>query len=52
MAGVQMVNFFFVPLQYRLLVSNTVAVFWSAYLSMNANKAAEGEKSLEMTNSL
>ncbi|KAL4892956.1 hypothetical protein BDV59DRAFT_36302 [Aspergillus ambiguus] len=41
--GVQMVNFFFVPLQYRLLVSNTVAIFWSAYVSMNANKSTEKE---------
>ncbi|KAI9045898.1 Mpv17/PMP22 family protein [Aspergillus affinis] len=45
--GVRMVNFF-VSLQYRLLVSNTVAVFWSAYLSMNANKPTEPTEPLKM----
>ncbi|KAJ3545905.1 hypothetical protein NM208_g2277 [Fusarium decemcellulare] len=36
--AVSYLNFFYVPLQYRLLVSTTVGVFWSAYLSFAVNQ--------------
>jgi protein Mpv17 len=35
---VQMANFFFVPLNYRLLVVNTVAIGWNGFLSYSSNK--------------
>jgi hypothetical protein len=37
---VQMANFYVVPLQYRLLVVNTVAIGWNGYLSMAANRVS------------
>jgi hypothetical protein len=33
-----MVNFLLVPVQHRLLVTNTVGVFWNAYLTFVANR--------------
>lgn len=34
---VQMINFAFVPLQYRVIVVSIVGVFWNAYLSMKSS---------------
>jgi len=34
---VQLVNFYFVPLNHRLLVVNSVALGWNAYLAYVAN---------------
>uniref|UniRef100_A0A8H7KDC8 Uncharacterized protein n=1 Tax=Bionectria ochroleuca TaxID=29856 RepID=A0A8H7KDC8_BIOOC len=42
--AVSYLNFFYIPLQYRLLVSNTVAIFWSAYLSFTVNRVEPGEE--------
>ena len=36
--AVHMVNFLVVPVQHRLLVTNTVGVFWNAYLTYTANR--------------
>ncbi|CAG9989272.1 unnamed protein product [Clonostachys byssicola] len=45
--AVSYLNFFYVPLQYRLLVSNTVAIFWSAYLSFTVNRVESGEEGFQ-----
>jgi len=39
--AVHMINFLVVPVQHRLLVTNTVGVFWNAYLAYIANKKLE-----------
>ncbi|KAI9487328.1 MAG: sym-1 [Benjaminiella poitrasii] len=36
--AVQFINFYFTPLNYRLLVTNTVALGWNAYLSTVNNQ--------------
>ncbi|KAI9224796.1 hypothetical protein BC828DRAFT_372523 [Blastocladiella britannica] len=43
--GVQLVNFYFTPVQHRLLVVNTVALGWNAYMStLNAKEVVVGSK--------
>lgn len=37
---VQLVNFYFTPLYYRLMVSNVVSLGWNAYLSTLNQKSA------------
>ena len=36
--AVHMVNFLVVPVHHRLLVTNSVGVFWNAYLTYVANR--------------
>lgn len=36
--AVNFVNFFFFPLHYRVIVVNTVGVFWNTYLAYMANR--------------
>ena len=36
--AVQMVNFYFVPLHYRVIVVNCIALFWNTYMAHVLNK--------------
>ena len=40
----QFVNFYFVPLSYRILVASGVALFWNIYLSYVANDCVKETK--------
>ena len=35
----QLINFTFVPLQYRVLYVNVANLFWNTFLSLQANKS-------------
>lgn len=37
--AVQMLNFYFVPMQHRVIVVNFVALFWNTYLAYASHKA-------------
>ena len=41
---VQGINFAFMPIPYRVLFINTIALFWSAYLSMMAAAKPAGSE--------
>lgn len=44
---VQAVNFSLVPLQFRVLFVNIVGLFWSGFLSLQANKKVAGKEAAE-----
>ncbi|KAG2225570.1 hypothetical protein INT45_013681, partial [Circinella minor] len=47
--AVQLINFYFTPLNYRLMVSNIVSLGWNAYLSLvNQSSSAAVSEDLKM----
>ncbi|KAI8141489.1 hypothetical protein BJV82DRAFT_619377 [Fennellomyces sp. T-0311] len=45
--AVQLANFYFVPLNYRIIVTNVVSLGWNAYLSLVNQRASSEGKLIE-----